>query len=436
MSRKPWKKIATLEDFHAENPLPETPGVYFFLDQNEEILYIGKATVLADRVKSYFKGDLLETRGPKLHVMHGKISFIAWIPLDSVLEALLLESQLIRHFQPPYNTASKDDKSYSFIVLTKEAYPRILLVRERDLEQGKYDFPIARQFGPYTQGSAPKVALKILRRLFPFRDKCTPFEETTPQKEKRREKDMEEAKKGTPCFNAQIGLCPGVCAGWIDAKEYRKQVKRIEQFLSGEKPALIREIERDMHAAAKVLEFEKAEKLKQLLFNLQHIQDVALMRLDREEESAARLEAYDVAHLQGDAAVGVMTVVQHSIAKKSEYRLFRLRGNHKGNDLTALEEILTRRFAHTEWVFPELIIVDGALLQSDVALRILKKRGLTIPVVGVVKNKKHQPERIIGPRGLVRRFEKDILLANAEAHRFAIGFHRKRKRKEFLPESA
>jgi excinuclease ABC subunit C len=127
-----------------------------------------------------------------------------------------------------------------------------------------------------------------------------------------------------------------------------------------------------------------------------------------------------------------MTVVQHGILKKSEYRTFRLRGQHGGNDLSALEEILTRRFAHSEWTFPELIIVDGALLQYDVALRILKKHGLTIPIIGVVKNKRHQPERLIGPRGLRMRFERDILLVNSEAHRFALQFHRKRKRREFL----
>ncbi|TXH00408.1 MAG: excinuclease ABC subunit C, partial [Candidatus Moraniibacteriota bacterium] len=132
------------------------------------------------------------------------------------------------------------------------------------------------------------------------------------------------------------------------------------------------------------------------------------------------------------ATVGVMTVVQHAITKKSEYRLFKLRGEHGGNDLSALEEILTRRLAHKEWTLPELIVVDGALLQSDVAARVLKRQKLSIPIVGVVKNEKHQPKKVIGPRSLVKRFENDILLANAEAHRFAISFHRKKKREAFL----
>ncbi len=417
-----WQKKISLKHFLKENTLPEIPGVYFFLGAGDEILYIGKATVLADRVKSYFGPDLEATRGPKLILMRERAIAIAWIALDSVLEALLLEGRLIKKYQPAYNSDAKDDKSYNFVVITKEAYPRILLVRERDIETGKFTFPIRETFGPYTRGQALHAALKIVRQIFPYRDKCVPYAELT----------QEQRKKSRPCFHAQIGLCPGVCAGTVTAVGYRKTVKRIALFFGGKKAHLVKNLEREMKVAAKELRFEEANEIKKLLFSLGHIRDVALMKADREEGSAARIEAYDTAHLQGEATVGVMTVVQYALAKKSEYRLFTLRNAHGGNDLSALEEILTRRLAHGEWPLPELIVVDGPLLQSDVATRILKKKGLTIPVVGVVKNSKHQPDRIIGPRGLVKRFEKDILFANAEAHRFAIGFHRKKKRESFL----
>lgn len=417
-----WEKKISIVDFLKENTLPETPGVYFFLGADDEVLYIGKATVLSDRVKSYFGPDLEETRGPKLVLMHARATSIGWIQLDSVLEALITEGQLIKKHLPPYNTDAKDDKSYNFVVITKENYPRILLVRERDIETGKFAFPIKEKFGPYTRGEALRTALKIVRQIFPYRDKCTPYAELTP----------EQQGKARPCFQSQIGLCPGVCTGAISGTEYRKTVKRIALFFGGKKADLVKNLEREMSTAAKDLRFEEANEIKKLLFDLGHIRDVALMKMDREESSAARIEAYDAAHLQGEATVGVMTVVQHALAKKSEYRLFKLRNAHGGNDLSALEEILTRRLAHSEWPLPELIVVDGALLQSDVATRILKKKGLTIPVVGVVKNDKHKADRIIGPRGLVKRFEKDILLANAEAHRFAIGFHRKKKREQFL----
>ncbi len=431
----PWEKKISIASLRKENTqsarvallallagLPEMPGVYFFLGAGDEILYIGKATILSDRVKSYFGPDLAETRGPKLVLMLERAVAIAWIPLDSILEALLREGQLIKKHQPPYNTDAKDDKSYNFVVITKEDFPRVLLVRERDIETGKFTAPIKERFGPYTRGEALRTALKIVRQIFPYRDKCVPYAELTD----------EQKKKARPCFQAQIGRCPGVCVGTVSAVDYRKTVKRIVLFFSGKKVDLVKNLEREMKVAAKELRFEKANEIKRLLFDLGHIRDVALMKLDREESSAARIEAYDTAHLQGEATVGVMTVVQHALAKKSEYRLFTLRNAHGGNDLSALEEILTRRLAHSEWILPELMVVDGALLQSDVATRILKKKGLTIPVVGVVKNAKHQPDHIIGPRGLVKRFEKDILLANAEAHRFAIRFHRKKKRAQFL----
>jgi excinuclease ABC subunit C len=269
-----------------------------------------------------------------------------------------------------------------------------------------------------------QAALKIVRQIFPYRDTCAPFVELS----------QEQQGKSRLCFHAQIGLCPGVCTGAVSATDYRKTVKRIALFFGGKKVDLVKNLEREMKVAAKELQFEEAHELKKLLFDLGHIRDIALMKADRDESSVARIEAYDTAHLQGEATVGVMTVVQHALAKKSEYRLFKLRLAHGGNDLSALEEILTRRLAHSEWLLPELIVVDGALLQSDVATRILKKKGLTIPVVGVVKNAQHRPDHLIGPRGLVKRFEKDILLANAEAHRFAIGFHRKKKREQFLSD--
>ncbi|TXH07967.1 MAG: hypothetical protein E6Q06_01150 [Candidatus Moraniibacteriota bacterium] len=417
-----WEKKISIASFQKENTLPETPGVYFFLNEQDEVLYIGKATILADRVKSYFSPDLEEARGPKLIRMLERARSIGWIPLDSVLEALIREGQLIKKYLPPYNTDAKDDKSYNFVVITKENFPRIVLVRERDIETGKFDHPIKEKFGPYPRGEALRTALRIVRQIFPYRDKCVPYPELSE----------EQQQKARPCFQAQIGLCPGVCMGTVTATEYRKTVKRIALFFGGKKADLVKNLEREMKVAAKDLRFEEANEIKKLLFDLGHIRDVALMKMDREEESAARIEAYDTAHLQGEATVGVMTVVQHALAKKSQYRLFKLQNAHGGNDLSALEEILTRRLAHSEWTLPELIVVDGALLQSDVATRILRKKGLTIPVVGVVKNARHQPDRIIGPRGLVKRFEKDILLANAEAHRFAIGFHRKKRRDQFL----
>ena len=413
MAPKLWEKKVTLKAFQRENKLPETPGVYFFLDAEGELLYVGKATSLRDRVKSYFIQDLLETRGPKIELMKPQIASIAYVSVESVLEALILETNLIKAEQPPYNTDQKDDKSYNHLVITKEKFPRVLIVRGRDIEQKKFTAPVKYLFGPFPQGGALREALKIVRRLFPFREKCVP-------------------ETGKPCFNTQLGLCPGVCDGTVSPQEYARTINHIRLFFEGHKNDVVRSLNREMKAAAKRLQFERAGEIKETLFSLRHIQDMALIKDDLRERHAHRIEAYDVAHLGGTASVGVMTVVEESRPNKAEYRQFKLREKHGGNDLSALEEILTRRLKHPEWPLPEMIVVDGAKLQYATAEKILQDVGLSISVVGVVKNDKHQPERLIGPEALTSRFEKEILLANSEAHRFAITFHRKRRGKEFL----
>lgn len=417
-----WKKLLSIDSFHKENKLPEVPGVYFFLDENREILYIGKATSLRDRVKSYFSRDIQETRGPKISLMLDRARYIAYRETDSVLEALILESNLIKAKQPPHNTDAKDDKSYYLVAITKELYPRVLMVRGRDIEQKKFIDPVKYLFGPFPSGGGLREALKIVRKLFPFRDKCKPFERTA--------KHMKNIPH--PCFSAQIGLCPGVCSGRISRQEYGKTINHIRLFFEGHKNDIIKQLKREMKVSAKELRFERANEIKKTLFGLQHIQDIALIKDDLKERHAHRIEAYDVAHLGGTASVGVMTVVEQSRSNPSEYRQFKLRGKHNGNDLTALEEILTRRLKHTEWALPEIIVVDGSLPQVAVAEKVLTCVGLTIPVLGVVKDEKHRPDHFVGEEALTNRFKKEMLLANSEAHRFAITFHRKRRAKEFL----
>ncbi len=417
-----WEERVSLSDFSLKNTLPEYPGVYFFLSQEYEILYIGKATSLRDRVKSYFVQDMLETRGPKIELMMKSIAHIGYRKSDSVLEALLLESELIKKVQPLYNTSSKDDKSYNQVVITKEVYPRVLVVRSRDIAQGKFTEAIRHSFGPFPDGSGLREAMKIVRKLFPYRDKCTPYEELS-----------EKAKlKARPCFSAQIGLCPGVCVGAIAAKEYQGILRHIRLMFQGKKSMILADLEKAMTKAAKELRFEEAQEIKKVLFGLKHIEDIALVKNDLAEEERHRIEAFDVAHLQGESAVGVMTVVQNSHPQVSEYRQFKLRAKHNGNDLTALEEILRRRFTHPEWPFPEVVVVDGSDVHIRVAEKVLSEMGITIPVISVVKDERHRPREVKGPIALAERFKKEAFLVNSEAHRFAITFHRKRSRKAFL----
>ncbi len=414
MSKNPWSKQYDLALWRQDTGLlPECPGVYFFVDAMGTVLYIGKATSLRDRVRSYFSGDIVETRGPKIVLMLERAQSIAYCESDSVLEALLLESRLIKEYQPVYNTDEKDDKSFNHVVITDEDFPRVLVVRGRDFAQGKFRDPVRKIFGPFPTGTALREVMKIIRRIFPFRDTCVP--------------DF-----GKACFSAQIGLCPGVCTGSISASEYQKIIRRIELFFEGKKSALVKGIEWDMKRRAEELRFEEAALLKRQLFMLGHIQDVSLVKGELKEVKPHRIEAYDVAHLAGEETVGVMTVIERGRPNKDAYRQFILREAHGGNDLSALEEVLTRRLLHPEWPFPEIMVVDGSVLQQGVVSRILAAAGLTIPILGVVKNARHQPDHLIGPEGLQKRFEADALLANAEAHRFALALHRKRRRRALL----
>lgn len=428
--------------------LPDSPGVYFFLDGKGEIVYIGKATSLRDRVRSYFVQDMLLTRGPKIVRMLERAESIEWQVTDSALEALLLEAELIKKHRPPYNTDVKDDKSWNMVVITEEKFPRVLVERGRTMQNEKCkmkneenqgrenrEYNIRKTFGPFPSGGSLKEAVKIVRRIFPFRDRCVPYE------------DQKNSKKGNtlgmkPCFNAQIGLCPGVCAGKISAREYAKTIRNIVLFFEGKKMKLVQGLEREMKREAKALRFERANAIKKTLFALGHIQDVALLKrnlFEKDQEASVsvagspqRIEAYDVAHLGGKETVGVMTVVSGGSAEKNEYRKFIIRGDTHGNDLAALEELLRRRFAHPEWTFPSLVVVDGGTLQHHVAKAVLSEYSLDIPIVSVVKDDRHNPKGILGPTRERDAFKNDILFANSEAHRYAISFHRKRRGKAFL----
>lgn len=426
-----------LADFNRRKKgIPDAPGVYFFLGKNKKVLYIGKATSLRGRVRSYFAPDLAQTRGPLVSAMVEEARGIDWRETDSVLEALILEANLIKTYKPKANTDLKDDKSWNYVVITKEEFPRVLLVRGKELgEAGAKTsfFPAGRRgdgrknisahasgyehvFGPFPHGLQLKEALKLVRRIFPYRDTCVP-------------------NAGKPCFNAQLGLCPGVCAGTISKSEYRKIIRNISLLFQGKKKKLILMLQKDMKQAAKTERFEEAARTRGQVFALTHIQDVSLIKDEYRSPSAVlgatlstRIEAYDMAHLRGSANVGVMTVVEDGEARKAEYRKFRIRSASPGDDVGALREVLSRRLGHDEWPWPTLVAVDGATAQINAAEKVLREYGMSIPVVGVVKDEKHRPREIRGNRELIKGRERDILLANAEAHRFAINYHRKTSR--------
>jgi excinuclease ABC subunit C len=393
--------------------LPDTPGVYFF-HAGKKILYIGKATSLKDRVRSYFSKDLVRTRGFLLVQMLEKATKISFQQTDSVLEALILETQLIKKHQPPYNTIEKDDKSYNYVAITKEDYPRVLIVRGKDLP---IQFPPEERMyliGPFPQGGVLKDAMKIIRRIFPYRDTCTP-------------------NSGKPCFNAQIGLCSGVCAGSISKTDYRNLVKKLILFFEGKKKKIITEFTKEMNSLVKTEDFESANIIKKRIFALNHIQDISLLKRSTSTSNSVRIEAYDIAHLSGQEMVGVMTVIENGLPNKTEYRKFKIKTLKGSNDPGALKEVLTRRLKHTEWTLPKIIAVDGNEIQKKVAEKALEDAGIkNIDVVSVVKDEHHRARDVLGDKKIVGEHKIAIILANAEAHRFSITYHKLLRKKAFL----
>ncbi len=398
--------------------IPDKPGVYFFL-KNKDIFYIGKATSLKDRIKSYFSNDLFNMRGPLLVDMITKATSIKWVETDSVLEALILEANFIKKHQPIYNTKEKSDKSFNYVCITRDTLPKVIVVRGKDLNkkqknfgafalggirQGTHDSENSfvfydKVFGPYPNGSQLKEALKIVRRIFPF---------------------LDEKSKNNYEFYRQLKLVP-------DEGNYKKNIKNIKLFFEGKKNKILKNLEKEMRDCAKRHEFEKAGEIKKQIFALKHIQDISLIKEDKITKEFSkenfRIEAYDIAHMSGENMVGVMVVIEDGEVNKKEYRKFKIKNYSSSNDVGALKEVLERRFAHTEWIYPKLMVIDGGKAQLNIVKKFQNEVGLAIPVVSVVKDERHRPKAILGVSSGIS--ESLILLANSEAHRFAISYHRK-----------
>jgi len=402
-----------------KKPLPDSPGVYFFLGRNKEVLYIGKATSLKNRIRSYFAPDLKEKRSAFIEKMVKEAKSIDVTVTDSVLEAMILETNLIRTHKPKFNTLAKDDKSYNHLIITDEDWPRVLVVRGKDLVSMSED-GILYHFGPFPSGQLFREALKIVRRLFKFYDTKVPVGA-----------EKSKMSRGKIDFNRQIGLYPSE----LNRQAYLRTIKHIRLFFEGKKQQIIKDLEVQMKILAKTQKFEEANDAKKKIFALTHIHDIALIKDDNRiyrDENFLRIEAYDIAHLAGQNMVGVMTVVEGGEMKRSDYRKFKIQSVSKANDTAALREVLERRLGHSEWPLPQIIAVDGSTAQKNIALKVLKKFNLAIPVVAVVKDERHRPIRVLGPASILKKHHDSILLANAEAHRFSIGFHRDRRNRSLF----
>lgn len=409
--------------------LPDNPGVYLFHDYRGRPFYIGRATSLRGRVKSYFSNDLIETRGPRIVDMVTKAKKITWQETDSILEAIILENVLIKRYQPHYNIDERDDKSSQYIVITDEVWPRVFLTRARDFDlalrngaETTLGYSVKKYFGPYPHGGLIKEALKILRKLFPFKDK-----------------KAFDARHDA--FYRALGRSPKEDDNNAH-RCYRRTIEYLILFFEGKKDQVRKRIEKDMNAYARSMKFEQAQQSKRLLYALDHINDIALIKnmindsqfKNHEKSQSAlghglrqfRMESYDIAHLSGTSVVGAFTVSLNGEFTPAQYRKFKI-SKQANNDIAGLKEILNRRLNHSEWVYPDLIIVDGNETHKIQAESVLKVRRITIPVIAVTKDMRHKVARLIGNPETIKTYQKEIIALNAEAHRFAIRYHRLRR---------
>lgn len=413
--------------------LPDVPGVYLF-KKGRTVLYVGKATSLRDRVRSYFDDDLIATRGPRVVDMVTRADRVMHEPTPTVLEALVREAALIKKYMPHANVEGKDDSTFLYVGITEEEIPRVLMIRGKDIDfkkQTTSDYALKAIYGPFPSGAQLKEGLRLIRRIFPFFDTPKPLDFARGRSAGKHQRALVE-------FNTQIGQYPRT----FDAKEYRKTIRHVELFLGGRGKELRVMLEREMRQAAREERFEDAAEARRELFALDHIQDVSLIKDENLKDMrggyvGGRIEAYDIAHLSGTNAIGVMVVVEDGAQNKKEYRTFRIRGvqprrqksgsrpkaSGNNDDIASLKEILSRRLGHPEWPLPKAIVVDGGKVQKKAAESVLTEAGVAIPVVAVVKDERHRPREVIGARR-ASVSEADAVLANSEAHRFSLAKHR------------
>jgi excinuclease ABC subunit C len=386
---------------HIEN-LPKSPGVYIFKNKKGDIIYIGKAGRLPKRVRSYF----LDSADPRAKRMVADIEKIDYKTTETVIEALILEAKLIKKHEPYYNIKQKDDKSFLYVVITDEKYPRVILKRGRENKEGRS------VFGPFVSSSAIRQALRIIRKIFPYNTHT--------------EKQLKKMKR--PCFYNQIGLCPGACTGDLEREEYIEDIKNIELFFKGKKKEVLKDIKKRMKEASESENFEKAQKLKRQIKAINHIYDTALITAPVLEEEKIRIEGYDISNIGGKLATGSMVVFIGNKPKKSEYKKFKIKSIKETNDTGMMREVLERRFNHS-WSLPDLILVDGGQGQVNTAQEVLEENGLDIDVVGLAKGEKRNKNEIIGDTEVKK---KTLIKVRDEAHRFAIKYHKKLREKDFL----
>lgn len=402
--------------------LPKCPGVYIMKNANGEVIYVGKASSLKMRVSSYFQ----KVHDVKTELLVRDIAAIDYEQTNSVLEATFREAELIKKYQPKYNIEQKDDKSFIHLAVTNDEFPKVLMVRGRELEKGDRNYLAI--FGPFTSAELLRSLLRIVRKIIPYSNCASPFLRHIKGCRKPAFIKISACK---PCFYYHIGQCPGICTGEIRVQEYRKIIRNLILFFQGKKKRVAANLKKEMIQLGKQERFEEATKIRNQLFNLDHIQDTALLKRDEEPSASAlfhRIEGYDISHISGTNATGSMVVFENGVPSKAEYRKFKIKSVSGANDTAMLKEVLNRRFQHN-WPHPDLILIDGGIPQVNVAKMVLDGLQLKIPIVGIAKGPSRKKNELIIKHLTQTLREKTTTIHNLlvcvrdEAHRFAVAYH-------------
>lgn len=406
--------------------LPVEPGVYFHKNAAGEIIYVGKAAVLKNRVRQYFQKSHKDV---KTTALVREIADTDWIVVDTEMDALFLESEMIKRYMPKWNILLRDDKAVSYVRINmNDEVPYITFTRNPLDDKATY-------VGPFYGKSGVEKALRVLRQIFPYYIK--PY-------------------SGKKTLDTDLGLTPGIEVGNSTAKDYKRNLRKLIRYLEGDKEKLLNDLEKTMHDEASKGNYELAAEARDQLFKLKELRkkiifsdkefldissDQALKQLQdllKLAEPPRRIEGYDISHQSGENTVASMVVFINGASARSEYRKFKIRTS-KNNDLKSMQEVITRRLKHEEWDLPDLIVLDGGATQVNAVLPLLEPYN--IPVIGRDKSGDHSKSagvKIIIPGKEIVHLPSSSHIArliariDEEAHRFAITYHSLLKRKSML----
>lgn len=417
---------------------PQTPGVYLMKDAAGRVIYVGKAKNLRSRASSYFnKGAELE---PRIAGWIGEIVDIDYMECESEVDALLVESRLIKDIQPVHNKDQKDGKSFPYLqISTREDFPRVELTRTPATSGVKL-------YGPFASAGALRGAIQVLQRIFRFRTCSLDIEA-----------DDERWRWFRPCLLASIRQCTAPCNLRITKEDYRKDIRRLQLFLDGQKTTLLRQLESEMKEAAAALRFEQAARLRDELQALNSLDErgeldehaqpevfyidpgkglAGLKKVLKLDKVPRTIEGVDIAHLQGGQTVASLVQFIDGLPFKPGYRRFRIQDVPGIDDFRSIQEVVGRRYQRMndeQEVFPDLLLVDGGKGQLNAAMTAFASLNIPPPtVISLAKRDEEifvpgNPEPIrLGRNSFALRL---LQYVRDEAHRFAQHYHHMLRRK-------